>query len=639
MMKTKPIIISISIIILLVGIFLFVCCRNSAKPEKAEISQFLNAFNNQLKEGNTDSLLAFFEVDKTPKILKRLVNLLAGKKDIDGKAKPLAGITLDIDASAINILNPDITIAKIPATFKHDSLNNKNSVITLKIHKIAPHQFKIIQVDARQFLTDYAVYENFVRSNTVNEKDLFSPITLAAFKTANQLKIRYDSVIWFAHVDKRTFFYVIKGKWNMDKDINRYKDSIIEPYKMGLVNPDLKEIIPPEYDLVHNISGTFPGLVEVEKENKKGFYNLDGKIVIPVNYDQIFPVDDETNLAVLRNGNDYFYLKKDMIISEKVDLKINDFFSKIRDMGSHLNLYTNALSIITEYNSREANGAVYIPPSYLVDLNIVEKVIDFKNPYRKIDNGEVHENYEIGNSEKVTEANNWLEASFFSIRDYFLGGRSEFYDKKNLVIVDKKKDRVFAKEIGTDYSPDGSESLTGICNVNSMKIINDSLFELKAGAVLYFELYDSTKTVIGGPYYHYLTIKDNKLIELPNYRNFGFTKYIKMDDSYLNGCYNMLIGTGLYDKREKKTLDHVTTEMLDYIKNEIFADYRYQFKDKRWENVFMDMPSYNSYSNGHQNPYNVNVNDSLTEIDKYNINYISQKLKEVKTNSNKLAAK
>jgi hypothetical protein len=145
-MKTKPILISFSNIILIGGIFFFVCCRDSAKSQKTEISQFLHGFNNQIKAGNTDSLLAFFEVDKTPKILKRLINLLAGKKGIDGKAKPLAGITLDVDASTINILNSDISVAKIPVTFNHDSLNNKNSVITLKIHKIAPHQFKIIQV-------------------------------------------------------------------------------------------------------------------------------------------------------------------------------------------------------------------------------------------------------------------------------------------------------------------------------------------------------------------------------------------------------------------------------------------------------------------------------------------------------------
>ncbi len=55
---------------------------------------------------------------------------------------------------------------------------------------------------------------------------------------------------------------------------------------MGLVNPELKEIIPARYDLIHNINGTFPGLIEVEKDGKKGFYDIAGNIAIPVKYDR-----------------------------------------------------------------------------------------------------------------------------------------------------------------------------------------------------------------------------------------------------------------------------------------------------------------------------------------------------------------
>jgi hypothetical protein len=84
--------------------------------------------------------------------------------------------------------------------------------------------------------------------------------------------------------------------------------------------------------------------------------------------------------------------------------------------------------------------------------------------------------------------------------------------------------------------------------------------------------------------------------------------------------------------------------MLRYIKNEIYADYRYQFKDKRWQDVFMDNRAYNSYDKKSDNSYekkpnNINVDDSLTVIDKYNINWINQKLKEGKTKPATLAAK
>jgi hypothetical protein len=573
------------------------------------------------------------------------VNLLAGKKSINGKEKPIFNLSLDIDADNLKIINAEFAEATIPVNFSHDQLSAERSVLTLKIKKIAPHQFKIIQTDTKQLLTDYLAYEDFVRNKTESDQIVFSPITVAAFKTAENLKAKYDSVIWFAHVDKKTFFYVVKGKWNMEKDINRYKDSVIEPYKMGLVNPDLKEIIPAEYDLIHNLSGTFPGLVEVEKDNKKGFYNLDGKIVVPVNYDQVFPIDDEVNLAVLRNGDDYFYLKKDMAISEKVDIQIGDFFSKIKNLNSSYDLYSKAISVVTEYNSTSENGAIYVSPSYLADLNIIEKEMDFKNPLRirkgsndDEDDG-LHENYKVGYSGKSERPENWLEASFYSIEDYFLGGRSGFYDTKNIVIIDKKKNRVFTKGLSTDYSESGGGSLTGdICDVNSIRVINDSLFEVKAGAVLWFELYDTAKLVRGGPYYHYLAVKNNKLAELPNNRNFGFTKYVKMDESYLNGCYNMSIGSDPYGKGKNRTLDHITPEMLRYMKNEIYADYAYQFKDKRWEEIFQGMQSYADHISKNK-PNNSTVDDSLTVIDKYNINWISQKLKEAKTPPNTLAAK
>jgi len=625
-MKTKPILITVAVLILLGGAFLFIRSRNLVKPKAAEINQFLYAFSNQINAGRTDSLLADFDVNTPPRSLKKLINLLVGKAELNGKDKPLAAIHLDVDAGTIDVVNSDLIIAHVPAKFTRESFDAKWSTLTLKIHQISPHQFKIIQLDAREFLADYFAYENLIRSKSLADKDIYSPITLKAFETAKQLKSKYDSVIWFGHLDNKTYFYVVKGKWDMQNDIERWKDSVIQPYKMGMVGPDLKEIVPVEYDLIHNINGTFPGMVEVEKDNKKGFFDLNGKITVPVNYDQIFPIDDENNLAVLRNGDDYFYLKKDMSISEKVDLKLSDFFSRIQMLSSELNLYKCALSVVTEYNSRDNHGAIYIPPSYMADLNMISKWQNFKNPLRKIQYDDVHANYNISFSNDSKDADNWFLASFYKIRDYYVGGRSEFYEKKNMVMVDKKNNRVFTNDLETDFTweEDGGESLEGACDVNVVRPISDTLFEVKSGAILNVDLYDTTKYVFGGPSYSYFAIKNNKLIQLRTNRKFGFTKYVKMDDSYLNNCYVLKVGPGNYYNKEKKSIDHVTPEILRYIKNEIYADYRYQFKDQRWMAIFQGMPSY--YVKEGIKP-NVSVDDSLTAIDKYNINWINQKLK------------
>lgn len=630
-MKTKPILITAGVLVLLAGAFLFIRSRNLVKPQTTEINQFLYAFSNQINEGRTDSLLADFDVNTPPKALKNLVNLLIGKKDINSKEKPLASIHLNVDAATITIINSDLIIAKIPAKFSCESFDPKLSALTLKIHQIGPHQFKIIQVDVRGFLTDFFAYENFIKSKTLSDKDLYSPITLKAFEAAKQLKSKYDSVIWFGHLDNKTYFYVVKGEWDMQKDIEGIYDvdshtrkKATGTYAMGLVNPDLKEIIPTEYDLIYNINGTFPGMVEVEKDNKKGFFNLDGKNIIPVEYDQIFPIDDEANLAVLKKGDNYSYLKKDMSITEQADLKIADFFPKIRKIRNAINIDPTKFDVITECNSREVHDAIYIAPSYLSDLNLVDKVESFKNPLMKNLEEESHLDYNVNISDKNEEPENWFQATFYSIRDHFVGGRGDFYDTKNIVIVDKKKNRVLTHKIDINYTPgDAGELPEWICDGNNVKAINDSLFEVKSGAMLWVDLYDTVKTIVGGPYYHYLVVKNNKLVELPDKRNFGFTKYVKMDESYLNGCYNLQIGT-TYANSHKKTIDHLTPEILRYMKNEIYADYRYQFKDKRWTDVFQ---SFYSDDSGTELKPNVSVDDSLTAIDKYNINWINQKLK------------
>jgi hypothetical protein len=525
----------------------------------------------------------------------------------------------------------------------------KESKLSFTIKKIDKTTCKFYYVENAVFFKDYYAYKDAVLKNDGGIDIKWNPITLASFNAAKQLKSKYDSVIWLAYLNNKTFFYVVKGKWDMYKDLEpffkkRHKDSVIEPYKMGLVNSEFKEVIPPKYDLIHNIGGTIAGLIEVEKDKKRGFYNLSGKNVVPISYDQIYPIDDENNLAVLKDSDSFYFLKNDTTISGKIDLKIQDFFSKIKYLQNSADLRSDALSVITEYNSRKENGAIYLPPSYLVDLKMIEKVLDFKNPLRIGDYVSVHSKFELKSKEKSEEPNNWFTATFYYIRDYFLGGRSEFYDTKNIVIIDKRTNKLFTKDLRVNYVRgefEETESLDGVCDVNSIRAINDTLLEVKAGAVFSVELYDSTKAVVGGPYYHYLSIKNGELKELPDRRNFGFTKYVKMDDSYLIGCYVLLNGRGRYDERTKENLAYVTPEMLRYIKNEIYAEYNYKFKDKRWIEIFASPESDNTDLKG--NPIEIkkyaNVENYLTEIDKYNINWINEKLKASGSKSNTLAAK
>lgn len=627
-MKTKPIL----VIIALIASIVFIRCKGQSNAETGDITHFLNAFNAQLKAGNADSASNYFEVGRDSKAVKILLGVLANKTNL-GKGKPLFKVTLNTDDGRIKGINNDFAEATVTATFSYDGMPAVKSVIILTIHKAAGKQYKISAVNAGGFVKGYMAYQTKVINKTVPEKDIFDPITLAAFKTAGQLKARYDSVLWFEHINNKSFFYVVK---NIDERVSwvyENETGKIPTHTMGLVNPGLKEIIPPEYDLIHNIGGTIEGLIEVEKGSKRGFYDLQGKLVVPVIYDQLYPLKDNENLALLKINGDFFYLKKDLTVTDKLaDFKIADVLPQIKAYGKSFDLSDKSSKNIMEYNDRESTNCVVIPPSYLVDWQILSKVIDFQNPLRKNvqsmnDDGEGDVSISISFEGAKNKDESWFQSAFYSIIGEYLGARGGLYTNKNLLIVDKKQNRIMGFRAGTYYG--GAESggnLSGNCNENSLKAINDSLFEFKTTSEFDQGLLNDG-TIIEGPYFHYLQVKNGKLVNLPSKRLFP-TQYVKLDDSYLEGCF--VLGDGgsdAYHPVNKKSIDHVTVSMLQYMKNEIFASYLYKFKNPQWENVF-GQRFYDA--NGTQN---ANVDDSLTVIDKYNLNFINSKLNAKKANS------
>ncbi|MGZ3750438.1 MAG: hypothetical protein ACXVAU_04120 [Mucilaginibacter sp.] len=626
-MKTKPILIAAGILVLLACVFLFVRSRNLVRPEKNEVVQFLRQFEIHLTNGPTDSAKSCFAIDRHSKIVTRLVNILSNKTPADGQENKLFKLSLDVENARITFVNRGLVQADIPVYFAQEKIAGEKSFLILKIQKTADHQLKIVQVDARQLLADYIAYKKKVESLSIPDKDIFDPITLASFKIAEKLKSNYDSVLYFEHIDNKTYYYVAKGKF-ATYSANGNGRETPNDYKIGLVNPDLKEIIPVEYDVIHNIGGTIDGLIEVEKDSKKGCFDTTGKAIVLANYDQLLPLDDESNLALLRNGDDYFYLKKDMSISDKlVDFKIATVFKKIKNLSNSSTFSAKGLKIIIEANSRDNFIADFFPPSYLVDLSIVNKTIEFPNPLRKMSSAEKEEDEEYGTLYcKISfdgykpEDKNWLETAYYSVVDDYLGGRGGLYETKNVLAIDNKSNKIMG--FGVDsYSgiEEAAGQLSGACNDNHFRQINDTLFEFKTTSLL--DLTINETDISEAPRYHYLHIVNGKLVALPNERLFGFTQYVKMDDSYLSGCYII----------DDKQTDHLTPEILQYIKNEIFASYRYKFKNEKWTKQF----EYNFGRSDGAN--NVTVDDSLTAIDKYNIAWINQKLKGQKTNS--LAAK
>lgn len=625
-MKTKPIVITLSIIAALVCGFLFARSKYLSKPEKTEIISFLNEFNANIKLGNTKPAAHYFDESMNKNTVSMLVNVLSNKTNMGGKSKPLFTVTLNTEDSGITFINPELATAVVVTKFHRDSIPDQLTTITFTIHKNGPNNYKIYRVDATLFNKDYVAYQNTVINRTVPETALFSPQTLAAFKTATQLKTRYDSVLWFQHVDNKAWFYVVKGKlpddfyWHSEKDRSKPVD-----YKMGLVNPDLKEIIPVEFDLIHNIGGTIDDLIEVEKGDKKGFYDTMGKLIVPVNYEQVLPLNDGENLALLKNGNNYTYLKNDMTIGETlIDFKIADVLPKIKHYADSYKVNGESFKSTMEYNDRNRFTSLIVSPSYLVEWHMMPEFLNLPNKLRTpteemVGDGDGSGYVEVKYSGEQKDEGNWFMGAFYSVINDYLGGRGGLYESKTLLLVDNKQNRILGFDAGTYFGEgEGGGILASDCRENSLRAITDSLFEFKTTSTLDLELFIKDNYVEEGPYYHYLQIKNGKLIAMESKRLFP-TQFIKLDDSYLQGCY--ALANELYsDKAKRKTVDHLTNEMLQYMKNEIYASYNYKFKNPRWNEIF------NNRYYVDESKKNITVDDSLTTIDKYNIQWINSKL-------------
>ena len=87
---------------------------------------------------------------------------------------------------------------------------------------------------------------------------------------------------------------------------------------------------------------------------------------MPAEYEQVLPLNDADNLALLKKGDDYAFLKRDYTISDKlVDFKIGDVLQKVKHFSGEFTLSDASTKNTMEYNDREVNPSLLISPAYI----------------------------------------------------------------------------------------------------------------------------------------------------------------------------------------------------------------------------------------------------------------------------------
>ncbi|CAN5425652.1 hypothetical protein BH09BAC1_BH09BAC1_16580 [soil metagenome] len=428
----------------------------------------------------------------------------------------------------------------------------------------------------------------------------------------------FDRTPLFFNDGDRYYFYVLKGSkegWLWDKG------SFTNPIVMGIVTDKLDTILPLEYDKLYTPDATAKNYIEIERDGKRGMVNYRTKQLIPARYDIIFPSHKQGIIGVGKVGNKHYMLSETGSEEEIHDPSLVPRYANMRkelEVDILKNNWRLLVDTYVEYyfnenqNGHEQARGLFVAPSYIWQTGFVSEYILNLN----MGDDAIFHLEKYNNSIEYSKTNDWgISTLISSFYEEGTDGRGYSVNKKHLVTTDSNNNIISKQELLVEYD----DEYNPYCetNIASYKIIGDSIIEIAK----YAWFNDSSAYYNGMPVFNYFAIKNNgNVVPLESNRAFAFTQFVLIDESHLKGCY--LRNREFYPKYKwPKNEDtnvvvtsYLSLEMLDLMRNEIFATYGYRFKQDKWKEYFSEKPWYKAQ---HEN-----VDQLLTPMDKANLETI-----------------
>jgi hypothetical protein len=433
---------------------------------------------------------------------------------------------------------------------------------------------------------------------------------LPIYAKAKELQQQNDSVIWYATYQNKNYFYVVTGQWENKFMSYEGVNNNLE-YSMGLVDETGATIIPTEYDLIGTIGFEQPFIVEVKKEGKAGWFNIETKeLLIPAAYDLVIPYKHQQNIrAIVKTDSVYGWIDNNMqyqagLPSEEVRKWIDSFEFIPKD----LQLKSDKQSFCEIPVFEQAGFGIVMPPSYLVKTGLFNEIIGGISTTSFPLNGWT--DYLETKGTFIQQVTEKINAVVTTITERYLDGREEFYTHNRLVFVNAKNDTLAVSNIPANGTAD-------------LKRIDGGILEIKSPAPdswIEGELSEDYNL----PVYNYFLIGDAATIKkLESNRVFPSTAFVKIDSSYLTGNFAHWSA----ELKAEEATTFLSLSSLDYMYNEILASYGYKFTNDETRSQFANhnwyKPTYDTVDE---------FKDQLTEIDRYNLAFIERVINAMKNN-------
>lgn len=565
------------------------CSILQKKDTEKDARAFLVSFQNNLSKSDAE-ILKQFDTPQSSEALLTAIRILQNKENA------YLQCTADFEHAQFVFNESEVNIL-ITVNFKSVNLDHEYAAESSigMVLKPKDGNYVITNLDGEIFYKTFADLRNDMQYSVEQTQALKDREPI--FAIAKQLQQKFDTVIWYTTYNQKKYFYVVQGTWDISPE-NKSTN-----YKMGLVDETGGIVVPIEYQLIGCLGFDFPNLVEVKKDGKVGYYDLTLKqVVVQEAYDMIIPYAQGSTLAIVKSDTTYgwvsdTYVYKTGFPTDAAQKWVNSFGF----IPSNLKLKGDSIYAYCEIPREQNIGyGILVPPSYLVKSGLFDETIEGISttsfPYAG------WTDYMETKGTKFESISDQISAVMTTITERYIEGREEFYTYDRMVFVGPQHDTLEVNNIAA-------------AGEVHFKRPDSTLLELSYLSSYYYEGESAWPEYNMLNYTYFQLGPGVEVKRLTSHRDFSFTQFVKMDSSYLSGDFKVYVDGNETDR------DFVSTYTIEYMRNEILADYGFIFADEeskqRYEGLTWYKPQYESIES---------FREEMSEIDRHNLEFLDKVL-------------
>ncbi len=561
--------------------------------QEKEIRAFLFELQADLNKSD-EVILTKFQVKQSKEAVLSVISILQNKD-------PFIVCEAAI-ANAMITFEKDIVRVEIPTTFHVKELDSKDTESFTLVMWLIPSNdsFQITKLDGEEFFQTFSKIKN---SNAWEaERKLAFKERLWIYENARELEAKFDSVIWYSTYGEKNYFYVVDGNWNnsfLDYNTRHLKNT---NGRMGLADAKGDIIIPLEYELIGTIGFEKENLVEVTKDGKVGYFNIETKqLVLEPIFDVIIPYGRENAWAIAKSDSLYGWVDNQFNYSLGFTSKsMEEWVNNFEFLNQNISLKPGRYYFCEIPSPEFAGNGIIMPPSYFSKYGIFDEIEGGISTTKVPINGWT--DYKETTRSLLQNVTDNIRAVVTTMRERYLEGREEFYNSSKLIFINEKLDTLNVATVsGEDVS---------------MHPVDSTMIEVRTPHDYWFAENDACDE--NNLYKHsYFAITASKgVTPLDSKRLFPQTQFVKLDSTYLTG--NFMVYNYTTEQEEQRTFLSIKT--VTYMRDEILASYGYTFPNKERDTIF-------SYLRQETDPRYATIDEfesQMTDTDRQNISFLNR---------------